>query len=118
MDDDGDDVTDRRGPDPIVVLGEGVLQLLRRIAGDRGCVVRLEDLHWADADSVALLDYLAGALTSSRIAVVASARDEPAHVAARPLLASPTVDVMALERLDDGQVAALAAAVAGRGPVP
>ena len=46
--------------DPIVVLGEGVLRLLGLLAADRGCVLLLEDLHWADADTVALVEYLAG----------------------------------------------------------
>lgn len=52
--------------DPVLVLGEGIVRLLRLIAGDGGCLVRLEDLHWADADSEALI-YLAGAHGSSGV---------------------------------------------------
>lgn len=96
--------------DPVLVLGEGVVRLLRVIAGDHGCLIRLEDLHWADADSVALLTYLADALRSSNVAVIASARDEPAHPAAEPLAVSPAVDVVPLVRLDAEQVTALAIA--------
>jgi DNA-binding CsgD family transcriptional regulator/tetratricopeptide (TPR) repeat protein len=80
------------------------------IAAARGCLLRLEDLHWADADSVALLTYLAGALGSCNVAVIASARDEPAHAVAEPLAASPAVEVLPLARLDPEQVTALAIA--------
>jgi hypothetical protein len=96
--------------DPVLVLGEGVVRLLRVIAGDRGCLVRLEDLHWADADSMALLTYVASALGACGVAVIASARDEPAHPAAQPLAASPDVEVLPLARLDAEQVGALAIA--------
>jgi predicted ATPase len=41
-----DDVVDR-GSD--VMLAEGVLRLLRLLAGETGCLLILEDLHWADA---------------------------------------------------------------------
>ena len=44
------------------------MRLLRVIAGDHGCLVRLEDRHWADADSMALLTYVASALGSCRVA--------------------------------------------------
>ena len=52
--------------DPTVVLGEGVLRLLRSVGGS-GTLLLLEDLHWADPDTVALLDSLGGALSSSPI---------------------------------------------------
>jgi hypothetical protein len=32
--------------DPAVLLGEGLLRLLRAV-GEAGCLLRLEDLHWA-----------------------------------------------------------------------
>ena len=104
--------------DPVLVLGEGVVRLLRVIAGGQGCLVRLEDLHWADADSVALLTYVAAALGACSVAVVASARDEPAHPAAQPLAASPDVEVMPLARLDPEQVMALATARRRGAPMP
>ena len=46
------------GVDPVLVLGESVIRLLCGLAGEPGCVVVLEDLHWADADTFALLEYL------------------------------------------------------------
>src|SRR5918994_1152422 len=44
--------------DPGVVLGEGVLRLLGHLA-PAGCLLVLDDLHWADPDTLALVDYLA-----------------------------------------------------------
>jgi DNA-binding CsgD family transcriptional regulator len=61
--------------DPTVVLGEGVLRLLRSLEGS-GALLVLEDLHWADPDTVALLDYLGGALTTSRVVVAATVRED------------------------------------------
>ena len=55
--------------DASVVLGEGVLRLPQSVGGS-GAVLLLEDLHWADPDTVALLDYLGGALTTAPAAAV------------------------------------------------
>lgn len=49
----------------MVVLGEGLLRLLVAVGGSAGCLLLLEDLHWADADTVALVGYLAGASRSN-----------------------------------------------------
>ena len=45
--------------DPVVVLGEAVRALLGVLAGDGRCVLALDDLHWADRDTLALVEYLA-----------------------------------------------------------
>jgi AAA ATPase domain len=50
-----------------VVLGEGLLRLLRVLAGKRGCLLVLEDLHWADPESLAVLEYLADNVATERI---------------------------------------------------
>ena len=45
--------------DPVVVLAEGLLRLLRLARGRfAGCVLRLEDVHWADDDTLALVEQL------------------------------------------------------------
>jgi predicted ATPase len=46
--------TDAPGDVSSAVRGEALLQLLRRIAGADGLVVVLEDLHWADPDTLAV----------------------------------------------------------------
>src|ERR1700680_2830377 len=43
--------------DPSAVLvGEGLLRLLRAVGGSSGCVLVVEDLHWADPDTLAVLE--------------------------------------------------------------
>ena len=42
-----------------VVLGEGLLRLLHAWGGDAGALLVLEDMHWADPESLAVLEYLA-----------------------------------------------------------
>ena len=44
--------------DSQAVRGEAVLRLLGRLGPD-GLVVAVEDLHWADPDTVSLVEYLA-----------------------------------------------------------
>lgn len=90
--------------DPVVVLGEGLLRLLRRIGAEDGCLVLLDDLHWADADSVALVEFLAGAVGSSRILLVAAARTGDGGAVDRL-----DVTTLALDRLGRQGVAELAA---------
>ncbi|MGH3696890.1 MAG: AAA family ATPase [Pseudonocardiaceae bacterium] len=107
------------GPDPVVVLGEGLLRLLVAVGGSAGCLVLLEDLHWADADTVALVEYLARAARSSPVLIAVSARDDqPAAPVADDLAGRPGVTRLRLNRLDDAAVAVLAAGYAGGDPVP
>ena len=100
-----------RAPDPTVMLGEGVLALL---AG-RSTLLVLEDLHWADPDTLDLVRYLAGALTDAPVLLVATARDDAAEPGTARLAAE--VPTVALRRLDADGVAALAAACRGA-PLP
>ena len=70
----------RDGADGAVVLGEAVLRLLGTVAPDGGVLV-LEDLHWADADTLAVVEYLTGAVGTAAVLVAVSTR--PGPVAAR-----------------------------------
>ena len=99
--------------DPTVVLGEGVLLLLRLVAADRGCLLALEDLHWADADTLALVEYLAEAAGSAGVLLVASARDDGARGAGFGRLGVP---VLRPQRLSATETAALVAAHAAHLP--
>ena len=65
-----------RGVDSQAVRGEAVLQLLRRLGPD-GLVVALEDLHWADPDTVSLVDYLADNAAGQPVLFAVSLRAEP-----------------------------------------
>jgi DNA-binding CsgD family transcriptional regulator len=69
----------------------------------------LEDLHWADADTLVLLEYLADRLRDGPVLVAASARDdEPGSAAVDRLAGSPGVHTVALSRLGTAELAALA----------
>lgn len=75
--------------DPTAVLGEGALRLLRSVGGS-GTLLVLEDMHWADPDTIALLDYLGGALSTSRVVVAATVRnDSPGSSVIRDLARIP-----------------------------
>ena len=62
------------GVESPVVLGEGLLRLLRLLAGERGCLLVLEDLHWADRESLAVLEYVADNVGAERIACLGTLR--------------------------------------------
>lgn len=42
-----------------MVLGEAVLRLLATLGEGAGCVLVLEDLQWADAETIEVVEYLA-----------------------------------------------------------
>ncbi|HEV7471532.1 MAG TPA: hypothetical protein VGO23_17375 [Pseudonocardia sp.] len=99
---------DTAAPDQAVVLGEGVLRMLRALAAEgTGCLLRLEGLHRADADTLAVVEYLAGSAADAPVLVTVSVR--PGTVADR-LRAADGVRSLALRRLGPEDVAALAAA--------
>jgi DNA-binding CsgD family transcriptional regulator len=102
--------------DPTVVLGEGLLRLLGDTAG---CLLVLEDLHWADADTLALVEYLAGAAPGWPVLIAASARDEPpsSGVVGR-LTRLDGVTTLSLTRLDASEVGALAEHCSAGRPLP
>ena len=92
------------------VRGEAVLQLLRRLAGPAGLLLVLEDLHWADPDTLAVLEYLSDNLSAEPVLCVATCRDEPATAAAElmaRLHGRRAAARIALGRLSAGQVAAM-----------
>jgi tetratricopeptide (TPR) repeat protein len=102
----------------LVFLGEAVLRLLRVLSPDAGCVLVLEDLHWADRETLALLEYLADNLSAERVLCVGTLRDaESPYMAsteaaslARVLEARGSAVVLPLERLDPAAMARMALA--------
>jgi DNA-binding CsgD family transcriptional regulator len=106
------------GVDPVVVLGEGVLRLLRIVAGQEGAIVVLEDLHWADRDTFTLLDYLSSPLAEVPVALLAAARsDEEQPELLRRLAWRTGLRRVPLTRLDPEGVRRVATACAGA-PLP
>ncbi len=97
---------------PLAVRAEAVLQLVRRLAG-RGVVMLLEDLHWADPDTIGMVEYLADNVEREPLLLGVSARPDPVSPT-RDLVvrrrSGPGVVQLPLGRLDDRSCAAMAAA--------
>jgi len=62
--------------EPPVVLAEGVVRLLTAVAGESAVLLVLEDLHWADQETLAVLEYLVDALRTQPVLCVATVRSE------------------------------------------
>lgn len=99
--------------DPAVEVGEGTLRLLRHHGGGRGTLLILDDLHWADPDTLATLEYLTDDLASQPVIVVLAARDLPSvHGLVQRLARRPATRLHRLNRLAPDAAAALARACA------
>jgi DNA-binding CsgD family transcriptional regulator len=98
------------------VRGEAVLRLLAEVCGTDGGVLVLEDLHWADPETIAVVEHLSDHLDRAPVLCVVTLRtEEPSdarelvdRVAARRV--SP---VLRLDRLNEAQVAAMIFSCAG-----
>lgn len=99
------------GGDSLIVLGEAVLRLVAVAGRSHGCMLVLEDLQHADAETLAIVEYLTDNLVDSPVLLVATIRDEPC--AARDLARSATqrhaASILMLNRLGPDDVTKLAA---------
>jgi DNA-binding CsgD family transcriptional regulator/tetratricopeptide (TPR) repeat protein len=101
--------------DSVVVLAEAVLRLLRWLGTGHGCLLALDDLHEADADTLAVVDYLADNLAGEPVVLVGTTRPDPGpaidlvRAARRRGVAAATE----LSHLDDAQVRLLVAGCLG-----
>jgi DNA-binding CsgD family transcriptional regulator len=65
-----------------LLVGEAVVRLLRVLGGTAGCLLVLEDLHWADPETLEVVDYLADSVAAERMLCLATTRPvRPSHVA-------------------------------------
>ena len=76
-----------------VLLAEAVVRLLRIVGRERGCVLLLEDVHWADVETLAVVEYLADAL-----------REEPVLCVCTTRPAGAATELLARLRRHDGAV--------------
>ena len=91
----------------VVVLGEAVLRVLAAVNAGVGCVLVLEDLHWADADTVEVVEYLADNVADQPILCLISLRDEEPTLAlsrVHDLAARRSVSLLQLRRLTTDEV--------------
>lgn len=89
------------------VRAEAVIQLLRRLADPTGLVVVLEDLHWADPDTLAVVEYLCDNLVGARVLCLATSRDESPSAATEligRLVGRRSALQLPLQRLDAAEV--------------
>jgi DNA-binding CsgD family transcriptional regulator len=105
----------------LVFLGEAVLRLLRLLSPQAGCLLVLEDLHWADGETLALLEYLADNLSAERVLCVGTLRDEDGAAAAglaSTLEGRGSAAVLPLGRLDPAAMTRMALACVGADDLP
>jgi DNA-binding CsgD family transcriptional regulator len=98
--------------DTVVALAEAVVRFLRAAARGPGCVLVLEDLHWADPETLRIVEYLADNLVSEPVLCLATVRDEDpteARALARSLRARRASTLIELPRLLPDEVAELVA---------
>lgn len=100
-----------------LLVSEALLRLLRVLGDGRGVLLALDDLHWADADTVTVLDRLADAAADAPMLVLLASRDQRQPTWTR-LLASADVHPVPLARLGAAESSALAAACADGLPLP
>ncbi|MFJ6247471.1 MULTISPECIES: AAA family ATPase [unclassified Streptomyces] len=98
-------------PESVVELAEAMLRLLAVIGRNGGCLLVLEDLHEADSDTIAVVDYLVDNLAGSPVLLVATLRPEPgaALELARGGERRRVASLAFLEPLDTSQIGTLAA---------
>jgi DNA-binding CsgD family transcriptional regulator len=109
------------GDDSLVFLGDAVLRLLRALAPAAGCLLILEDLHWADRETLALLEFLADNLTTERVLCLGTTRAGDATRAgelAVALQARGSAAVLPLARLSAADTARMARECLGAADLP
>ncbi|MDD7942024.1 AAA family ATPase [Actinomycetospora lutea] len=112
---------DDDGPEPsLTVLAEAILRLLGFLAADGCAILVLEDLHWADRETLAVVEFVADNLTDSPVVLVLSARDEtaPARGLIERLSTRRAVTPLDLGPLEGSSVQAMVAACLDAAPEP
>lgn len=108
-----------RGTDELA-LAEGLARLLPRLADD-GCLLVLEDLHWSDPETLAVVEDLADRLDDRRVLCVTTARSAASADAERRLRTlgeHRVATTMELVALDDAEVAEMVGHCLGDRPAP
>ena len=104
-----------------VVLGEAVARLLALCARSRGALLVQEDLHWADAETLEVVEYLADRLAGERVVCLATVRTgerSPAEKLVRVLGDRRTARVITLRPLASDATDRVAASCLGQEELP
>ncbi|WP_460397266.1 ATP-binding protein [Actinophytocola sediminis] len=99
----------------LVILAEAVLRLIGLAGAGRGCLVTLEDLQDADAESLAVFEYLIDNLDRQSTLLLGTVRDEPCPALdlARSAARRGTATLIELGRLGRDDLRGLAGACLG-----
>jgi predicted ATPase len=100
------------GEESLVVLGEAVLRLLATLGEGAGCVLVLEDLHWADTETIEVVEYLADNVAGEPVLCLLSLRGEQpsrALTCVGGLVTRRSASIVQLSRLRDEDVVSMAA---------
>jgi predicted ATPase len=109
------------GPSDPVIIGEGVLRLLRLLAGPTASVLVLEDLHWADAETLAVIEYLADHVATEPVLCVLTCRTDEHSLgseAIQVLLDRRVVEAIRLARLNEADAITMARACLASSEIP
>ncbi len=97
------------GGSSVMLIGEGLLRLASALDGP-GVLLVVEDLHWADPETLGVLEYVADNARDVPLVVVATTRPYDAPVVAELLITLQTrgaAEVLSLEPLDQDDVGAM-----------
>lgn len=105
-------------------LYDGITRYVERVADDAPTVVVLDDLHWADTDSLALLGYVCRSISDRRIFLIATYRQTETGLAGGLALSDVLAELarqgdythIPLRGLDREEVSAYLTALGGRPP--
>lgn len=96
-----------------LTIFNAVAKSLEQRSADRALALVIEDVHWSDAGSLELLQYLAAKLVRARVLIVATFRDDelsaghPLRAALSRLQREPNVWRIAVEALPDDDMITL-----------
>jgi DNA-binding CsgD family transcriptional regulator/tetratricopeptide (TPR) repeat protein len=95
----------------LVLRAEALLRMLSALGRESGCILLLEDLHDADAETLAVVDYLADHLAGAPVLLLVTLRPDPgpAYEAVNAATARRAASVLRLGRLTPEQTVELAA---------
>lgn len=96
---------------PAILVSEGLIRLFRAAGDERGTLLVLEDLHWADFETLAVVDHVAGHLATEPVLLIATLRREPGSPAmalVRSLVAKRMATMIEVDRLGCASVEEMA----------
>src|ERR1022692_2571547 len=103
-----------------LILGEALMRLLAAL-GSSGALLVLEDLHWADPETLAVVQYLADSLARRRVLCVVTVRDSEPSAAldmVRTAYARRAATIVEVPRLTGPEVERIAATCLEQETVP